>query len=369
MTEALNRSVYEAWQGTLGERGGSSPDGFVLTDLEHHFVAVSPAYLEMARLPRDGWRGRTPKIVASGLTPRSAYTAMHRDMARTGRWGGEFVNRRLDGTLWWAEWSMVRMDLHGERVGYAGSVRDRTAAYRAEAERLAAVLAEFCDRHEPFIAEHLRRTGEYMGLISREWHRRYGRVGLDANHEELALAARLHDVGKLEVPTEILRKPGPLTEVEQRAVERHAEAGRRYVEAMERSWQAQSPEYLRRLLAFAAEIAGEHHEKWDGTGYPLGRSGEAIPVSVRLFTVVDVYDALRSQRAYKGVWDEARTLRYIREQGGSSFDVRAVDVLLDLVRTPTWQAIEEASAERSRARRRRPSVVSDASPGPAASRR
>jgi putative nucleotidyltransferase with HDIG domain len=131
--------------------------------------------------------------------------------------------------------------------------------------------------------------------------------------------ALLHDIGKMGVPDHILLKPKPLTEEEQIIMQRH-------------------PEYAYDLLqpiAFlrsALYIPYCHHEKWDGTGYPRGLKGEEIPIAARLFAVVDVWDALTSNRPYRPAWSPEDVLSYIREQSGKYFDPQAVDLFFKVIK-------------------------------------
>lgn len=130
--------------------------------------------------------------------------------------------------------------------------------------------------------------------------------------------ALLHDIGKLGVPDQILLKPGQLTEDEWVVMRQHPSYAYDMLLPIA---------YLRDAL----EIPYCHHEKWDGTGYPRGLQGEQIPLSARLFAVVDVWDALRSDRPYRGKWSANRTRKYIIEQSGMHFDPSVVDVFLGLV--------------------------------------
>jgi PAS domain S-box-containing protein len=130
--------------------------------------------------------------------------------------------------------------------------------------------------------------------------------------------ALLHDIGKMGVPDAILHKPGPLTDDEWKIMRLHTTFAIELLSAVE---------YLRPAL----DIPFCHHEKWDGSGYPRGLKGDQIPFVARLFSVVDVWDALRSDRPYRDGWEDAQVLTYIREQGGSHFDPRAVELFLRLL--------------------------------------
>jgi putative two-component system response regulator len=131
--------------------------------------------------------------------------------------------------------------------------------------------------------------------------------------------ALLHDLGKLGIPDSILHKPGPLTQQEWIIMRTHPQLA---VEML-------SPiEYLRPSL----DIPHYHHEKWDGTGYPYGLKGSEIPSAARMFAVVDVWDALRSNRPYRPAWDQEKTLAYILEQSGKHFEPEVVEAFQEVVK-------------------------------------
>jgi HD-GYP domain-containing protein (c-di-GMP phosphodiesterase class II) len=131
--------------------------------------------------------------------------------------------------------------------------------------------------------------------------------------------ALLHDIGKMGIPDNILRKAGPLTEDEWQIMRRHPG----YAYEM-----LSSIAYLRPAL----EIPYCHHERWDGSGYPRRLKGEAIPLSARIFAVVDVWDALRSDRPYRPAWPDERVFADIRVESGRHFDPQAVRAFEQLMR-------------------------------------
>ena len=131
--------------------------------------------------------------------------------------------------------------------------------------------------------------------------------------------ALLHDIGKMGIPDSILLKPGPLTEPEWDMMKKHPVF----------AYDLLSPiSYLKNAL----DIPYCHHEKWDGTGYPRGLRGEQIPLSARVFAIVDVWDALRADRPYRKAWSKNKTLAYINEQSGKHFDPRIVKLFLSRVK-------------------------------------
>ena len=127
--------------------------------------------------------------------------------------------------------------------------------------------------------------------------------------------ALLHDIGKLGIPDSILLKPGPLTDEEMRFMRQHPKFAYDLIYPIE---------YLRPAL----DIPTTHHEKWDGSGYPLGLKGDEIPLSARIFALVDVYDALTSDRPYRPAWPKDKVIQYIRENSGSHFDPQIVPIFL-----------------------------------------
>ncbi len=131
--------------------------------------------------------------------------------------------------------------------------------------------------------------------------------------------ALLHDIGKMGVPDTILHKPGPLSEEEWKIMRKHPAYAYDLLYPIE---------YLRPCLS----IPYAHHEKWDGTGYPQCLRGDHIPLAARLFAVVDVWDALSSNRPYRAAWPQAEVLEHIRQQAGSHFDPQAVELFLRAIR-------------------------------------
>jgi PAS domain S-box-containing protein/putative nucleotidyltransferase with HDIG domain len=134
--------------------------------------------------------------------------------------------------------------------------------------------------------------------------------------------ALLHDIGKMGIPDKILQKPAPLDEEEWETMRQHPAFAHRWLSST-------------RYLQPALDIPYSHHEKWDGTGYPLGLQGEQIPLAARIFAVVDVWDALNSDRPYREAWPEEKILAYLQEQTGKHFDPRVVETFLSIVTTAT----------------------------------
>lgn len=159
---------------------------------------------------------------------------------------------------------------------------------------------------------HVRRVAEYSRLLALK-------VGLSLEEaEELKMASPMHDIGKVGIPDSILNKPGKLTEDEFETMKTHASLG---YEMLRHSRQ--------KLLRSAAIVAREHHERWDGNGYPNGTSGKAIHIYGRITAVADVFDALGHDRVYKKAWPLEKILALFREERARQFDPELIDLFLD----------------------------------------
>lgn len=173
-------------------------------------------------------------------------------------------------------------------------------------------LSRAAEFRDPETGAHIQRMSNYSMLIAEA-------LGLPRDEQKLILkTAPMHDVGKIAIPDRILLKPGRLDADELVIMRGHAEAGYQIL--------ADSPS---ELLQVAAVIARSHHEKFDGSGYPQGLVGEAIPLHGRIVAVADVFDALTTERPYKKPWSIEDALRFLREGAGSHFDPACVHAFID----------------------------------------
>jgi HD-GYP domain-containing protein (c-di-GMP phosphodiesterase class II) len=188
------------------------------------------------------------------------------------------------------------------------AVADLSLAYDATLEGWSRVL----DMRDHITDEHTHRVAD----LTVELARRTGFPESELGH--IRRGALLHDIGKMGIPDAVLQKPGLLTEAERAIMQTHPE----------KAYQILLPiEYL----APALDIPYCHHEKWDGSGYPRQLKGEEIPLAARIFAVVDVFDALTSERPYRQAWEKEAALDYIKRQSGKHFWPEAVWVFLELL--------------------------------------
>jgi HD-GYP domain-containing protein (c-di-GMP phosphodiesterase class II) len=178
----------------------------------------------------------------------------------------------------------------------------------AAAEQNANVLMDDLAARHPEMAAHLERAGELASQVAL-------RMGLENESLwKVGYAARLHDIGKLEVPKGIIDKPGPLTEEEWEVMRRHTIAGARILEEIP-------------CLAPVAPLVRSSHERWDGTGYPDGLAGEQIPLESRIVFVCDAFDAITSARPYQGAVSVPKALAELASCSGTQFDRRVIGAL------------------------------------------
>jgi diguanylate cyclase (GGDEF)-like protein/putative nucleotidyltransferase with HDIG domain len=223
--------------------------------------------------------------------------------------GRDELIRLADSALYWAKehgknrvraWRPDVVELAELKRLAAGP--DRAARYRA-----ASSLAKAVDARDAYTGSHSERVAELAARIATQ-------LGSDAEMVELTrLAASLHDLGKLAIPEEILRKPTTLTESERLVLERHPQIGYRMLESL-----GVDP---------VAQWVLHHHERWDGTGYPDGLPGEEIPLGARIIFVADAYDAMTSDRVYRDRLTEADAMAELVRCAGTQFDPDVVSAL------------------------------------------
>jgi putative two-component system response regulator len=190
-------------------------------------------------------------------------------------------------------------------------VRNRTAEIHRREEEICLRLTSACEYRDVETGSHIRRIGLYAFIMADE-------LGWSSQlMDEIRVAAPMHDIGKIGVPDYILLKRGKLTNEEFEIIKKHTVIGAEMLSGSSIS-----------LLNMAKDIALSHQEKWDGSGYPYGLSGEAIPESARIVAIIDVYDALVSKRIYRPAILEEEALQIMTREKGKHFDPRIFDAFL-----------------------------------------
>lgn len=179
-------------------------------------------------------------------------------------------------------------------------------------KEIAYLLGEAVEKRSKETGSHVRRVAYYSYLLGRK----AGMSEIVASH--LKSASPLHDVGKIAIPDHILNKPGKLTPDEWEIMQSHAKQGEDILSTSNNE-----------IIKMAAVVAGQHHERWDGSGYPRGLKGEEIHLAGRITALADVFDALSHARCYKPAWEEEKVYALIRENSGTHFDPKLVDIFFE----------------------------------------
>ena len=234
--------------------------------------------------------------------------------------------RRADSALYWAkEYGKNQVRVYRPDVIEIAELQrlaagpDRAARFRA-----AASLARAVDARDAYTGSHSERVADLAARIAT-------RLGVDREQVELTrLAGSLHDLGKLAIPEEILRKPGPLSDTERLVVERHPQIGFRMLESL-----GVDP---------VADWVLHHHERWDGSGYPDGVGGDEIPLGARIIFVADAYDAMTSDRVYRGRLTDNQAIAELARCSGTQFDPEIVAALAEELGVGDSRAASAVSA-------------------------
>lgn len=277
------------------------------------------------RIRANAMHAQTPVVFVSGASDRSFRREAREagaddflskpfdDVELSARVRNSVKNKRYNDSL-----SQERNRLQAAIEGQTKALVDAKAALdraRDELERAQIETIERLTRAAEFrddeTAWHLQRMSHYCRLLARK-------SGIEEYDAELIrVASPMHDVGKLGIPDSILLKPGKLTSEEWAIMKNHAEIGYQILSGSQSA-----------LLNLAATIARSHHEKWDGSGYPNGLSGEDIPIEGRICAIADVFDALTSQRPYKEAWPVDEAARHLVNGRGGHFDPDLVDLFV-----------------------------------------
>ena len=183
---------------------------------------------------------------------------------------------------------------------------------RHEAQRAFEQIVKLLSARDPYTYEHSKQVADLAEKIARELRLPEDQV------EKIRSAALIHDIGKIAVPDEILRKPGPLTDEEWAIMKKHPDVGADLIQNLE-------------IYADVADIVRYEHERWDGSGYPKGLKGEEIPLGARIVAAADIWNALTTDRPYRPAYPHDKARRMIEEMRGKELDPKVADALLRVV--------------------------------------
>ncbi len=293
-------------------------DSVVITDINSVIQYVNPAFTAITGFTKEEAVGGKPGILRSPYTTERTYKAMWEVILSGGWWRGEIINLKKTGEIWHSFLSISQVrDASGTPLAYVGIARDITEMKRMENKlremSLEAIfmLSTAAEAKDEVTGSHIQRVRHFSEAIAAQ-------MGLSPTEAtEIGYSSMMHDVGKIQIPDAILGKPAQLSDEEWQVMRRHPSFGRSILG--EKSF-----------YQTARDIAGCHHERWDGTGYPWGKKGEEIPLAARIVTVADVFDALTTVRPYKPAWDADKAVKEIVAGRDKAFDPAVVDAFLAL---------------------------------------
>jgi putative two-component system response regulator len=204
-------------------------------------------------------------------------------------------------------------------------IRERTAKLHGLQNSIVAVLADMVETRDKGTGGHIERTSVYIKILIKEMKERglYTDEMRGWDVDKIISSARMHDLGKISITDIIVNKPGKLTDDEYEVMKGHAREGERIIdEIISRTGEGD-------FLLNAKLFAGTHHERWDGKGYPRGLKETEIPLQGRIMAIVDVYDALVSERPYKKAFSEEEAINIIMQNSGTHFDPKIAELFYE----------------------------------------
>ena len=320
---------------------------FSKTDLKGNITYASEAFCKMSGYTKDELINQPHNMIRHNDMAKSDFKNLW-DTIKSGKtWHGEVKNRKKNGEFYWVR-STIELDYDkkGRHIGYY-AVRHVITAQKKVEELKAKLESVNCDLEDKVnnrtkeilllnneiketqkevvftmgaigesrskeTGNHVKRVAQYSKILALHY-------GIDEeNAEMLKQASPMHDIGKVGIPDSILNKPARFTQEEREIMNTHAQLGYDMLKHSNRD-----------LLKLASIVAYEHHEKWDGTGYPNQLKGEEINIYGRITALADVFDALGSDRVYKKAWNDEKIFKFFKEERAKQFDPKLVDLFFE----------------------------------------
>lgn len=289
------------------------------TDIKGNITYVNDKFCKTSQYTREELIGQNHNLVRSPDVPKALYTNMWDTITAKNVWSGVLKNIKKDGSYYYVHSTISPiLNSYGKIVEYISLRNDITKEVQLKKDIIAtqkevlSTLGELGENRSEETGNHVTR----VALISELLAKSYGCSKKEV--ELLKMASPMHDIGKVIIPDSILLKPAKLTFEEFEVMKKHTTYG----------WEIFNKS-THTLLKTAALVAYEHHEKWDGSGYPRGLKGEDIHIFGRISAVADVFDALCSKRVYKEQWGLSDAIDFMTSQSGTAFEPKLIDLLVE----------------------------------------
>jgi len=287
-------------------------------NLKYEFLYVNKAYCQLTGYSKEELIGNSFNMIKGAQENKEVFKEVHKALKTGGTWKGTVKNYTKDNKAYWTNVTYVAIkNEKKEVIKYMGIRHDITELFNLHNEiedtqkEIIYKMGEVGESRSEETGNHVKRVAEYSKNLALLY-------GLDKKEAEILLSASpMHDIGKVGIPDKILKKPGKLTSLEFEIMKDHAQIGFNILKGSKR-----------KVLQAAAIVAHEHHEKWDGSGYPQGLKRDHIHIYARITAIADVFDALGSHRVYKKAWSDDKIFALLEEGKAKHFDPVLVDLFL-----------------------------------------
>lgn len=292
---------------------------YTRTDPEGIITYLNKTHEQLTGFTNKELIGNTHKLMRDPTTPDSFYKELWDSITQQRIWKGIIKNRNKENEFFFLDTTIIPiLDRSGATIEYMSIQYDVTEMLLLQEEiadtqrEVIYLMGEITETRSKETGNHVKRVAEYSKLFALK-------VGMSEEEANLIYSASpMHDIGKVGIPDSILNKPGKLDNNEWEIMRTHSDIGKNILKSSERP-----------IMKAAAIIAYEHHEKWDGKGYPRGIKGEEIHIYGRITAIADVFDALGSDRIYKKAWELEKILELFRQESGNHFDPTLIDIFFD----------------------------------------
>jgi len=288
-------------------------------NLDGTITYVNDKFCEISGYSKEESIGRNHSIVRHPDTHDHIFQELWTTIKAGNPWKGIIKNKSKNGKAYWVDTTIVPIVDHNDKITEYMAIRhDLTELFDLHKEiedtqaEVIYKMGEIGETRSKETGNHVKRVAEYSRLLAILY-------GIDKEKANILFTASpMHDIGKVGISDSILKKPGRLTEEEFEIMKTHVEIGYNILKGSKRE-----------VLQAASIVAYEHHERWDGTGYPQGSKGEDIHIFGRITALADVFDALGTVRCYKEAWSDEEIFKLLEEESGKHFDPKLVELFFD----------------------------------------